>query len=378
MGPLAGVKVIELAGIGPGPFCCMALADMGAEVIRVDRMAAADLGLPGDPRFALLNRSRRSIAVDLKAAQGVAILRRLVAGADMLVEGFRPGVTERMGLGPADCHAINPRLVYGRMTGWGQTGPLAHAAAHDINFIALPGALDAIGPAGGAPVLPLNLLGDFGGGALYLAFGMACALLEARQSGHGQVVDAAIVDGVAHLMTDVYAKAAAGRWHTERGQTLLAGGTPFYGVYPTSDGHHIAIGAIEARFFRELMQRLGIAHDHPQHDPAGWPALRAKLAATFATKTRAEWVALLEGTDACFAPVLALEEARAHPHLVARGTFVEVDGIAQPAPAPRFSRSTPDLPRPPALPGQHSDAILAELGYDEAEVAALRDAGVVL
>ena len=378
MGPLAGVRVVELAGIGPAPFCCMALADMGAAVIRVDRTAPADLGLPGDPRLALLNRGRRSVAVDLKAPEGAAVVRRLAADADILVEGFRPGVTERLGLGPDDLLALNPRLVYGRMTGWGQDGPLARAAGHDLNYIALAGALDPIGDAGGPPVPPLNLVGDFGGGALYLAFGLVCALLEARHTGAGQVVDAAIVDGVAHLMTDIHGKIAAGRWSPERGGNLLSGATPFYATYATRDGRHVAVGAIEARFFRELLHRLGIAAEAPQHDPAGWPALRERLAATFRTRTRDEWVALLEGTDACFAPVLTPEEARDHPHLLARGTFVTVDGVRQPAPAPRFGRSATAVPGPPPTPGQHTDAILGEHGYAPDAVAALRAAGVVL
>jgi alpha-methylacyl-CoA racemase len=377
MGPLAGTKVVELAGIGPGPFCCMALADMGADVVRVDRTGPTDLGLPADPRFAVLNRSRRSIAVDLKSPQGVAVVRRLIAEADILVEGFRPGVTERLGLGPEDCRALNPRMVYGRMTGWGQNGPMAQAAGHDLNYIALAGALAEIGPRGGPPVPPLNLLGDFGGGALYLAFGLVCALLEARRSGEGQVVDAAIVDGVAHLLADVAAKRAAGTWSQARGEHLLAGGAPFYTLYATSDGHHVTVAAIEARFFRELLERLGVEHDRPQHDRASWPALQAKIAAAFASRTRAEWIETLEGTDACFAPVLTLEEARRHRHLAGRDVFVEVDGIPQPAPAPRFSRSTAAKPGPPARPGQHTDAILAQLGFTAAEVAALRAARAV-
>jgi alpha-methylacyl-CoA racemase len=370
-GPLAGVKVLELAGIGPAPFCCMMLADMGAEVLRVDRTAPADFGLPGDPALQLLNRGRRSIAVDLKQAQGAALVKDLAAGCDVLVEGFRPGVTERLGLGPQDLHRINPRLVYGRMTGWGQDGPLAQSAGHDINYIALTGALDAIGMPGGPPVPPLNLVGDFGGGAIYLAFGIVCALLEARGSGRGQVVDGAIVDGAAHLMTAIHGKIADGDWSLVRGDNLLSGGRPWYGVYETRDGRHVSIGAVEDRFYAELLRHTGLDRDAallPRDDPAGWPLLKEKLRAVFLTRTRDEWTKAMEGTDACFAPVLSAREAAAHPHMKARGIHIERNGVLQPAPAPRFSRSQPSVRRPPPLPGQHTREVLREHGHDDARI----------
>ena len=379
-GPLHGITVVELAGIGPAPFCCMMLADMGAEVLRVDRPAAADIGVPSDPRFQLLNRGRRSIAIDLKSAAGVGIARDLVAGADVLVEGFRPGVTERMGLGPEDCAALNPRLVYGRMTGWGQTGPLAQSAAHDINYIALTGALDSIGPRNGEPVPPLNLLGDFAGGALYLAFGIVCALLEARGSGRGQVVDAAIVDGTAHLMTAVFGMMARQDWSRERGGNLLSGGRPWYGVYRTGDNQYITLGAVEERFYAELLHKTGLenAACAARQDPSNWPRLAERLRQVIGERSRAEWVAMLEGSDACFAPVLTVDEAPLHPHMQAREVFVAVDGVLQPAPAPRFGRSRPAIRRPPPLPGQHSREVLVERGYPAAQIANWFAAGVVV
>ena len=379
-GPLHGITVVELAGIGPAPFCCMLLADMGAEVLRVDRPAAADIGVPSDPRFQLLNRGRRSIAIDLKSAAGVGIARDLVAGADVLVEGFRPGVTERMGLGPEDCAALNPRLVYGRMTGWGQTGPLAQSAAHDINYIALTGALDSIGPRNGEPVPPLNLLGDFAGGALYLAFGIVCALLEARGSGRGQVVDAAIVDGTAHLMTAVFGMMARQDWSRERGGNLLSGGRPWYGVYRTRDDRYITLGAVEERFYAELLHKTGLEHADcaARQDPSNWPRLAERLRQVIGERSRAEWVAMLEGGDACFAPVLTVDEAPLHPHMQAREVFVAVDGVLQPAPAPRFGRSRPAIRRPPPVPGQHSREVLVERGYPAAQIANWFAAGVVV
>jgi alpha-methylacyl-CoA racemase len=372
-GPLAGIKVVELAGIGPAPFCCMLLADMGAEIVRVDRLVPGDFGVPADPRFQLTNRGRRSIAIDLKSPEGVAIVKAMVADADAFVEGFRPGVTERLGVGPDDCMAINPRLVYGRMTGWGQDGPLAQAAGHDINYIALTGVLDAIGPRGGDPVPPLNLVGDFGGGALYLAFGIVCALLEARSSGKGQVVDAAIVDGAANLMAGAFAMMARGAWSRERGGNMVGGGRPWYGVYRTRDDRYISLGAVENRFYQELLERTGIDEPQlaPRDDPAGWAALSEKLRAVIRTRTREEWVALLEGTDVCFAPVLSVDEAPDHPHLKARRVYVEQYGMTQPAPAPRFSRSEPSIRRPPPTPGQHTREVLHELGYDAKRIAAL-------
>jgi alpha-methylacyl-CoA racemase len=364
MGPLQGIKVVELAGIGPGPFCCMLLADMGADVVRIDRTEPADLGTPSEPRFGLLNRGRRSIALDLKQPQHLATAKALIAKADALVEGFRPGVMERLGLGPDECLQINPRLVYGRMTGWGQDGPLAQAAGHDINYIALVGALHAIGPKGGAPIPPLNLVGDYGGGALYLAFGLLCGLLEAARSGKGQVVDAAMIDGAASLMTSIYGRKAAGAWSNERGSNTVDGGAHFYGCYETKDGKYISVASIEVRFYRELLERLGLNDEigTSQHDTAGWDQAKQKLAVLFRTRTRDEWCALLEGTDVCFAPVLDLDEAMRHPHNQARGLFVEVEGIAQPGPAPRFSRTKPSIQRPPSFPGQHTEEVLSSWG----------------
>ncbi|MDM0069972.1 CaiB/BaiF CoA-transferase family protein [Variovorax sp. J31P207] len=379
-GPLTGVKVLELAGIGPSPFCCMLLADMGADVLRVDRTEPADIGVATDPAFQLLNRGRRSIAVDLKKPEGVALVMELVADSDVLVEGFRPGVTERLGLGPTDCQAVNPRLVYGRMTGWGQEGPLAQAAGHDINYIALTGALDAIGERHGPPVPPLNLVGDFGGGALYLAFGILCALHEARSSGMGQVVDGAIIDGTAHLLTSVFARLATGDWAPRRGENLLDGSRPWYGVYETSDGLFVTVGAIENRFYRELLERTGLAGDpalRDRDDPAMYPVLRARLAAVFRTRTRAEWEEAMKGTNACFAPVMGAHEAASHDHMKARGVLVEAHGVLQPAPAPRFSRSTPSIRRPPPLPGQHTREILQEQGHDHQRIEQWFMRGVV-
>jgi len=379
MGPLAGYKVVELAGIGPGPFCAMMLSDMGAEVLRVDRRGDADLGLDVDPRFSVLERGRRSVAIDLKTAAGAAAVKRLVAQADALIEGFRPGVMERLGLGPEECLAVNPRLVYGRMTGWGQDGPMAHAAGHDINYIALAGVLHSIGPRGGRPVPPLNLVGDFGGGGMYLAFGIVCALLEATRSGQGQVVDAAMVDGAASLAAAVFGLRAMGIWTDERGDNILDSGSPWYDVYETRDGKYVAIGSIEKRFYQELLERTGLAGEAlpPQRDKARWPELRARLTEVFKGKTREEWCAVMEGSDVCFAPVLSMAEAARHPHNAARGTFVEVDGVPQPAPAPRFSRSKPAIQRPPSRRGEHTEPALADWGFSAADIAALRaDGGI--
>ncbi len=377
MGPLQGLRVIELASIGPGPMCAMLLADMGADVVRVDRTEPSGLGVPIDKRFEVTGRSRRSVALDLKNPAGRDAVLRLVERADVLIEGFRPGVAEKLGLGPGDCHARNPRLVYGRMTGFGQTGPLAQAAGHDLNYIALTGALDAIGPAGAKPVPPLNLVGDYGGGALYLAMGLLAALHERQSSGCGQVVDAAMVDGAASLMSIFYGLHAGGRWGEPRGENLLDGGAPFYDTYETADGRHVSIGALEPKFFAELVQRTGLDARFVarQYDRRAWPELRAALAAAMRSKTRAEWCALLEGTDACFAPVLSLDEAPAHAHAAARGGFVELDGVVQPGPAPRFSRSGSRTPQPPPAVGAHTDALLAEAGFSAAEIAALHAAG---
>ena len=379
MGPLHGLRVVELASIGPGPMCAMLLADLGADVIRIDRLEPSGLGVPMNQRFDVNARSRRSAALDLKSAAGRDAVLRIIDRADVLIEGFRPGVAERLGLGPADCQARNPRLVYGRMTGFGQTGPLAHAAGHDLNYIALTGALDAIGPAGGAPVPPLNLVGDYGGGALYLAFGLMAALFERQSSGRGQVVDAAMVDGAASLMSMFHGMLAAGGWPGRRGENLLDGGAPFYGVYETADGKHVSIGSLEPKFYAEMVKRLGLDERflRLQGDASQWPALREAIAAAVRTRTRDEWSALLEGTDVCFAPVLALGEVHQHPHAVARGTYVEVAGVVQPGPAPRFDRSVPDHPRPAPAVGAHTAEVLAECGFAEADIDSLRSAGVI-
>ena len=373
-GPLTGLRVIEVGGIGPGPFCAMLLADMGAEVVRIDRVEPSDGGSPVDRRFNLLLRNRRSVALDLKKPEGVDTVKRLIGQADILVEGFRPGVMERLGLDPDVCLKLNPRLIYGRMTGWGQLGPLAQSTGHDINYLALTGALHAIGPKNGPPSIPLNLIADFGGGAMYLGFGVLCAALEAKSSGRGQVVDAAMVDGVTSLMTMVYGLYAAGYWTDERASNRLDSGAPFYNVYETKDGLYVALGSNEARFYRTTLRILGLREeDLPgQHDKSGWPQLKQKFADIFCTKTRDEWCELFAGTDACFAPVLSLAEAPQHPHQEARGNFIEVEGILQPAPAPRFSRSAAAIRRPPAEVGEHTDEVLREWGFEEQEIAALR------
>lgn len=378
-GPLTGIRVVELAGIGPGPFCCMMLADMGADVIRVDRAAPADLGTPQDPKYQLLNRSRRSIAVNLKSTEGVEVVKRLVAKSDVLVEGYRPGVTERMGLGPKDCWQENSALVYGRMTGWGQDGPLAKSVGHDISYIAITGALDAIGERGGPPVPPLNLVGDFGGGALYLAFGVLCAVIEARNSGKGQIVDAAIVDGTMHMMTSIFGSIARDAWLPERGSNMLAGGAHFYGVYETRDGRHVSIGAIEKRFYGALLEKIGVDPEclPPQHDSSHWAELKTRFEEIFRTKTLDEWDAILRGTDACYAPVLTLAEAGQHPHIAARKIMTEVAGITQPEPAPRLSRTAGRISGPPPTPGLNSVEILRDLGYSGEECQSFLDKGAV-
>lgn len=379
MGPLAGIKIVELAGIGPGPMCAMLLADMGATVLRIDRPGGSDLGLARPLRYDLLLRGRRSVAVDLKSADGKALALRLVERADGLIEGFRPGVTERLGLGPEDCLARNPRLVYGRVTGWGQDGPLAQAAGHDINYISLAGALHAFGRRGQPPTPPLNLLGDFAGGSLYLAFGLVCGILEACRSGQGQIVDAAMIDGAASLMTAAVGAVAAGLSTHERGTNHLDTGAHFYNVYECADGSWISIAPIEGKFYAELLHRLDIdpATMPPQMDRARWPEAQAQFSELFKTRTRDQWCALLEGTDACFAPVLTTDEAPDHPHNAARATYVEIDGVVQPAPAPRFSRTVPDLPIPPqpTSPEQAEAALAAWL--DSADIAALKAAGIL-
>lgn len=378
MGPLAGIKVVELAGIGPGPMCAMVLADLGATVLRIERPGPQDLGVARPRRFDLLLRGRRALALDLKRPETKAVALRLVERADALIEGFRPGVTERLGLGPEDCLARNPRLVYGRVTGWGQEGPLALAAGHDINYISLVGALHAFGRRGQAPVPPLNLLGDFAAGALYLALGIVCGILEAGRSGKGQVIDAAMVDGTASLLTAFHGLVAAGLATHERGTNALDTGAHFYNAYECADGRWISVAAIEGKFYAELLRRLDIdPQTMPQQlDREHWPEAQERLAALFKTRSRAEWCHLLEGTDACFAPVLTTDEAPLHPHNKLRGTYVEIDGIVQPAPAPRFSRTVPDVPMPPQ-PNDPEQAETALAGWLEpGEISALREAGV--
>lgn len=363
-GPLAGCRVVELGGIGPGPFAGMLLADLGAEVVRVDRperVDEADAGGPAD----VLNRGKRSVALDLKHPAGPVALLRLAERADVLIEGFRPGVTERLGIGPHECLARNPRLVYGRMTGWGQSGPLAAAAGHDLTYIALTGALGAIGAAGGPPQIPLNLVGDFGGGGCYLVIGVLAALHAAGRTGHGQVVDAAIVDGTAHLLASTFGKLGRGAWTDERGVNQLDGGWPFYAVYATRDGRHVAVGALEPKFYRQLVELLGLDADPDlQHDRSTWPELRRSLEKRFAERTRDEWAALFEGTDACVAPVLGLTEAATHPQLAARASLIARDGVVQPGVAPRFS-VTPSSPGTTARPvGADTRAVLRDWDVD--------------
>jgi len=380
MGPLHGIKIIELAGIGPGPFCAMMLADMGADVIRVDRAQSVVGGDPASPPADVLNRGRRSIGLDLKQPEGVDTLLTLVEKADALIEGFRPGVAERLGIGPDVCLERNPRLVFGRMTGWGQEGPYAQMAGHDINYIALAGALEPLGRAGEKPMPPINLIGDFGGGGMLLAFGVATALVESQRSGRGQVVDAAMVDGAAVLMTMIHAFRAMGIWEDTRGNNLLDTGAYFYEVYETKDHKYVSIGSLERQFYDVLLDKLGLTDDASmprQHDKAAWPTMKARFSEIFLTKTRDEWCEIFEGSDACFAPVLAMTEAPDHPHNRHRGTFVERNGVVQPAPAPRFSRTHAEIQRPPAFPGQHTDEILADWGFDADHAAKLRAAGAI-
>ncbi|MEO8202467.1 MAG: CaiB/BaiF CoA-transferase family protein [Betaproteobacteria bacterium] len=378
MGPLAGIKVVEFEAIGPGPFCGMMLADMGADVLVIDRPGATDLGLNRERRHDIMLRGRRSVTLDMKAKGGAEAALELIGKADALIEGFRPGVMERLGVGPEVALARNPKLVYGRMTGWGQDGPMAPRAGHDINYVALAGPLAGIGRAGEAPVPPLNLVGDFGGGGMLLAFGMAAALVESQRSGRGQVVDAAMCEGASLLSTMFHGMLASQRWKEERGANYLDGGAPWYDAYETRDGKHVSIGSIEARFYADLLERLGIAgEDLPkQHDRAGWPALRARFAAAFKTKTRAEWCSVFDDSDACFAPVLTWSEAYEHPHHVARKSFVEVGGVKQPAPAPRFSRTPGEIRRKPPERGEGGAAALAEWGFSEEGVKRLQSLGL--
>jgi alpha-methylacyl-CoA racemase len=359
-GPLAGVRVLELGGIGPGPFASMTLAQHGADVVRIDR-ATDPWSFPGTSAQNLLHRGKRSITLNLKQPEDRATAHELAAAADVIVEGFRPGVTEQWQLGPRDCLNRNPKLVYGRMTGWGQDGPRSKEAGHDLNYIAVTGALHAIGQAGGPPQIPLNLLGDFAGGGAYLVIGILAALHEVSRTGRGQVVDAAIVDGVSHLMTSVYARAASGSWTERRGENLFDGGAPFYAVYPTADGRHMAVGALETPFYAAFLKGLGLADDPVhQHDRAGWPALRQRIAAAFATGTQAEWEAVFAGTDACVSPVRSLSEAAKDPHLAARGTTAVVADVLQPAVAPRLSHHPATPVRTPPSPGEHTAEVLEE------------------
>jgi alpha-methylacyl-CoA racemase len=372
-GPLKGLRVVEMAGLGPGPFCAMLLADMGAEVIRIQQKGARSILPALNTKYDVLARGRRSMAIDLKKPGARDAVLALIGKADALIEGFRPGVMERLGLGPDACLERNAKLIYGRMTGWGQTGPLAHRAGHDINYVALSGILNALGRADAPPAPPLNVVADMGGGGLLLAFGMVCALLEARQSGKGQVVDAAMTDGSALLASMILGFKAAGFWSSARGANLLDGGAYFYGVYACADGKDIAIGPIEPQFHALLLEKLGLdPRDFQQANPALWPQYKARLAEAFKTRARDEWVALLDGLDTCATPVLDWDEAIAHPHNRARETFVEIAGVPQPAPAPRFSRTAPETPAPAARADEHTAAILADWGIPEAEVDALK------
>lgn len=378
-GPLAGLRIVEFAGVGPGPFCAMLLADMGAEVITLDRTVPSGLGIRKEPRFNPTTRSRRSIAVDLKQPEGREAALRLIAKADALIEGHRPGVMERLGLGPDVCLDANPALVYGRMTGWGQDGPMAYAVGHDLNYLAISGVLSLLGPRDRPPAIPLNLLADLGGGGVYLAFGTLAAILSAQRTGQGQVVDAAMLDGVQSLMTHQFGFFASDRWVHEREANFLDGGAPWYNTYETADGKYVSVAPVERKFYDALLEGMGLdPADMPdQLDSSTWPELKARFTAIFRTKTRDEWCAIMEGRDACFAPVLSVNEAMAHPHLNARGAFVEVDGVVQPAPAPRFSRTPAAVRSAPPQPGEHTDAVLSDWGFDAAELQHLRQAGAI-
>lgn len=377
MGPLKGVRIIEMAGIGPGPFCCMLLSDLGAEVIRIDR---AKGGMVFDHAGDILNRGRKSIVVDLKQPEGVEVVLKLLETADAIVEGFRPGVMEKLGLGPQVCQARNQKLVYGRMTGWGQDGPLSHAAGHDINYIAVTGALDAIGTKESGPVPPLNLLGDFGGGSLYLVMGLLAALLESKNSGKGQVVDVAITDGVISLMSCIWGFKHLGMWQNGRENNALDGGAHYYDTYECADGKWISVGSIEPQFYALLMEKLGIKGAEEdaevdflaQFDRSQWPERKAQISTLFKTKSQSEWCAIMEGTDVCFAPVISMDEAIDYPHNVARKSFVERDGYIQPAPAPRFSRTGAEIQNSPVAPGANTDELLTELGLDSKLIEQLK------
>jgi len=377
MGPLKGVKIVEMGGIGSEPFSAMMMADMGAEIIRLERYKES----PGfmDPKLDFTNRGRRSIYIDLKKPEGIDATLKLIKSADALIEGFRPGVMERLGLGPEDCLKLNSGLVYGRITGWGQEGPMANAAGHDINYIAITGALHAIGRPNSKPVPPLNLVGDFGGGGLLLAFGMACALYEAKISGKGQVVDAAMVDGASVLMTMMHGLRSANLWSNERGSNLVDGGAHFYDTYETSDGKYVAIGSIEPQFYKILVEKLGVdaSEYKDQMNVAAWPEMKEKITAVFKTKTRDEWCELMEGTDACFSPVLTMEEAMEHPHNVARNSFVTIDGATQPAPAPRFSRTKEEIQFPAPIPGENTLSVLEDWGFSASDIETLKKDDII-
>ena len=379
MGPLNGYTVVELAGIGPAPFCATLLADMGANVVKVDRTTSSGLGLAMQPKYNVLNRGRRSIAVDLKSPQGVETVLRLIENADALIEGFRPGVAEKLGVGPEDCWAHNPKLVFGRMTGWGQTGPWANAAGHDINYIALSGTLDAIGAPDGPPIPPLNLVGDFGGGGMFLAVGVLAAMMEARNSGKGQVVDASMVEGSAYLAAMFHGLIAAGSWREKRGSNVIDGGAHFYGVYETKDGKFVSVGSIEPKFYELLIELSGVDKGEmaDQMDAGTWPQRRQFLARIFARKTRDEWDEIMACSDVCYAPVLSFSEAIEHPHNKARNSFVEVDGVTQPAPSPKFSRTQSVVTRPPTKRGEHTNEILAEWGFSSEEIDELNEEAIV-
>jgi alpha-methylacyl-CoA racemase len=379
MGVLSGYKIVEFAGIGPAPMGAMLLSDMGAEVLRLDRAEDANLGISTESKYNLLGRGRRSVAIDLKRREGTELALKLIERADALIEGFRPGVMERLGLGPDVCQARNPKLVYGRMTGWGQDGPLALAAGHDINYIALTGALHSIGRRGEAPVPPLNLVGDFGGGGVYLALGVVAGLLEAQKSGRGQVIDVAMIDGASSLMAAIYGLRGAGVWNDNRGENILDTGAHYYNVYETSDGKYVSIGSIEGKFYAELLRLTGLENEKlpRQNDRTQWPAFQERLKAVFKTKTRDQWCAIMEGSEVCFAPVLTMIEAPQHPHNRHRGTFVEVDGVVQPAPAPRFSRTPSKIQRPPARPGEHTEEGLRAWGFNASELEQLRSSGAI-
>ncbi|MCB1474409.1 MAG: CoA transferase [Rhodobiaceae bacterium] len=378
-GPLHGIRIVEFAGVGPGPFCAMLLADMGADIISVDRKVPHGLGIKKEPRFNPTTRSRKSMAVDLKTDEGKALVLRLIEQADGSIEGNRPGVMERLGLGPDVCLKHNPRLVYGRMTGWGQEGPMAKEVGHDLNYLALSGMLSMIGSKEVGPAIPLNLMADYAGGGLYLALGMLAGLLEAKTSEKGQVVDAAMLDGLGSLMTHQFGFIGSGRWVRERGANFLDGGAPWYNVYETKDGEWISVAPVEPKFYEVLLTTMGLdpASVPDQLDSSSWPALKKQFADIFRSKTRDEWCRIMDGKEACFSPVLSTDEAMAHPHMQARHAYVDVDGVVQPAPAPRFSRTPAAVRRPPAVPGENTDEILEEWGVDAGERDTLRKNGVI-